>query len=79
MQRENFSTQVVVCRNSKGQIIKILTQFRPSYSPVYGEALAAQLAGVLAINGTLSSFSASSLWEAKKINSNVNFCTHYMA
>jgi hypothetical protein len=28
--RENFSTQAAVCRNSKGVIIKILTQVRPN-------------------------------------------------
>ena len=46
--RESFSTQAAVCRNSKGQIIKILSQVRPPCSPIYGEALAAHLAGVWA-------------------------------
>ena len=46
--KENLSTQAAVCRNSNGVIIKILTQVSPPCSPVYGEALAAKLAGVLA-------------------------------
>ena len=54
--REDFSTQVVVCRNSKGEIIKIITQVRPPCSPVYGEALATQLAGVLANSLQLNLF-----------------------
>jgi hypothetical protein len=109
--QEDFSIQAAVCWNSNGLIIKILSQFRPLCSPVYGEALAAQLAGILAtslkldmfilegdssivvsalqnpslimdwhiehvINDTISSFSASSLWEARKINRSANFCTH---
>jgi hypothetical protein len=45
--REGFSTQVAVCRNSKGEIIKAITQVSPPCSPVYGEALAAKLASVL--------------------------------
>jgi hypothetical protein len=31
------------------------------------------------INDTLTSFPVSSLWEARKINTNENFCTHYVA
>ena len=112
--REDFSTQAAVCRNSNGLIIKMLYQVRPPCSPVYGEALAAQLAGALAtsmkidefilegdssivvsalqnpahvldwhienvIIDTISSFSVSSLWEARKINRSANFCAHYMA
>ena len=45
--REGFSTQAVVCRNSNGEI-KILTQVSPPCSLVYEEALAAKLADVLA-------------------------------
>jgi hypothetical protein len=45
--REAFSTQAAVCRNSKGQIIKAITQVSPHASPVYGKALAAKLASVL--------------------------------
>ena len=54
--RKEFSTQATVCRNSNGEIIKILTQVRPSNSPVYGEALAAQLAGLLANSLQLDQF-----------------------
>jgi hypothetical protein len=45
--REGYSIQATVYKNSNGEIIKVLTQVRPPYSPMYGEALAAQLAGVL--------------------------------
>jgi hypothetical protein len=38
--REDFSTQAAVCRNSNGEIIKIITQVRPPCSPMYEEALA---------------------------------------
>jgi hypothetical protein len=54
--REDFFTQAAVCRNSKGEIIKIITQVRPPCSPVYEEALAAQLAGVLANSLQLDHF-----------------------
>jgi hypothetical protein len=54
--REGFSTQAVVCINSNGMIIKALTQVRPICNPVYGEALAAQLAGVLANSLKLDRF-----------------------
>jgi hypothetical protein len=46
--REEFSTQAAVCRDSNGVILKVLSQIRPSCSPVFGEALAAQLASDLA-------------------------------
>jgi hypothetical protein len=54
--REDFSTQATVCRNSNGEIIQILTQVRPSCSPIYGEALAAQLASHLAASLQLDHF-----------------------
>jgi hypothetical protein len=54
--REDFSTQAAVCRNSNGEIIKIITQVRPPCSPVYGEALATQLASVLANSLQLEQF-----------------------
>ena len=54
--RENFSIQAAICRNSKGMIIKILTQVRPPCSPVYGEALVVKLAGVLASSLQLEKF-----------------------
>ena len=54
--KEDFPTQAVVCRNSNGEIIKILTQVRPPCSPVYGEALATQLADVLANSLQLDQF-----------------------
>jgi hypothetical protein len=112
--REGFSAQAAVCRDSNGVILKILSQIRPSCSPVVGEALAAQLASVLAtsmkldrvilegdssvvisslqnpsyvmdwnidliIKDTLSIFSSSYVWEARKINRSANFCAHYAA
>jgi hypothetical protein len=46
--REDFSIQAAICKNSNGEIIKILTQVRPLYNPVYEKAPATQLAGVLA-------------------------------
>jgi hypothetical protein len=48
--RDEFSTQAAVCRDSNGVILKILSQIRPSCSPAFGEALAAQLASVLAFS-----------------------------
>jgi hypothetical protein len=54
--REGYSTQAAICRNSIGEIIKVLTQVRPPYSPVYGEVLAAQLTGVLANSLHLDQF-----------------------
>jgi hypothetical protein len=112
--REDFSAQAAVCRDSNGVILKVLSQILPSCSPVFGEALAAQLASDLAsfmkldqviiegdssvvisslqnpscvldwhidliIKDTISSFPASSLWEARKINRSANFCAHYAA
>jgi hypothetical protein len=112
--QEVFFAQAAVCRDSNGVILKVLFQIRPSCSPVFGEALAAQLASDLAssmkhdqvilegdssvvisslqnpfcvldwhidliIQDTISSFPASSLWEARKINRSINFCTHYAA
>jgi hypothetical protein len=53
---EVFSTQVAVCRNSKGKIIRILTQFRPPCSSTYDAALAAHLAALLAHSLKLSNF-----------------------
>jgi hypothetical protein len=54
--QEYFSIQATVCKNSNGLIIKMLSQVRPPCSPVYGEALAAQLVGVLAISLKLDMF-----------------------
>jgi hypothetical protein len=54
--REGFSTQAAVYRNSNGEIIKTLTQVSPPCSPVYVEALAAKLAGVLANTLDLEKF-----------------------
>jgi hypothetical protein len=41
--RNSFSAQAAVCRNSKGQIIHLLSQISPSCFPNVGEALATQL------------------------------------
>jgi hypothetical protein len=54
--QEGFFTQATVCRNSNGEIIKTLTQVSPPCSPVYGEAQAAKLAGVLANSLHLDKF-----------------------
>jgi hypothetical protein len=53
---EDFSIQVAVYGNSNGVIIKMLSQFRPPCSPVYGAALATQLAGVLGTSLKLNMF-----------------------
>ncbi|GLT55807.1 hypothetical protein SLA2020_288950 [Shorea laevis] len=42
--RESFSVQAAICCDSKGKIIKAVSQFNPSCDPTYGEALAASLA-----------------------------------
>jgi hypothetical protein len=47
--RDDFSTQAAVCRNSRRQIIKILSQVRRPCSPAYGEAQAAILACSLTV------------------------------
>ncbi|XP_059451120.1 lysM domain receptor-like kinase 10 [Corylus avellana] len=54
--RESFSVQAAVCRNSNGQIIKILSQVRPPCNPTYGEAQAALLAASLAASMHLDNF-----------------------
>jgi hypothetical protein len=46
--RDIFSAQPAVCRNHKGQIIKLVTQVNQFCQPYMGEALAAQLAVSLA-------------------------------
>jgi hypothetical protein len=37
--RDNFSTQVAVCRDSNGRIIKAISQISPACSPNFDEAL----------------------------------------
>jgi hypothetical protein len=54
--RDQFSAQAVVCRNSKGNIVKVISQINPSCDPNYGEALAAQLAVSLAASMNLKNF-----------------------
>jgi ribonuclease HI len=54
--RDNFSAQAAVCRNSKGNIIKAISQINPPCDPNYGEALAAQLAASLAASMKLKNF-----------------------
>jgi hypothetical protein len=54
--RDDFSTQAAVCRNSRGQIIKILSQVRPPCNPAYGEAQATLLACSLAVSLHLEKF-----------------------
>jgi hypothetical protein len=53
---EDFLTQAAVCRNSKGKIIRMLTQFRPHCSSTYDAALAAHLAALLAYSMKLNNF-----------------------
>jgi hypothetical protein len=53
---EDFSTHAAVCRNSKGKIIRMLTQFRPPCSSTYDAALAAHLAALLAYSMKLNNF-----------------------
>ena len=53
---EDFSTQSAVCRNCNGVITKMLSQFRPPCSTIYGAALAAQLAGILVSSLQLNNF-----------------------
>jgi hypothetical protein len=53
---EDFLTQATVYRNSKGKIIRMLTQFRPFCSPTYDAALAAHLAALLAYSMKLNYF-----------------------
>jgi hypothetical protein len=54
--REGFSIQAAICKNFNGVIIKTLTQVSPPYSPMYGEAQAAKLVGVLANSLHLDKF-----------------------
>jgi hypothetical protein len=53
---QDFSTQSVACRNTNGVIIKMLSQFRPPCSAIYGAALAAHLAGFLVSSLQLNNF-----------------------
>jgi hypothetical protein len=53
---EDFSTQSAVCRNSNGVIIKMVSQFWPPCSAIYGAALAAHLAGFLVSSLQLNKF-----------------------
>ena len=55
--RKTFSVQASVCRDSKGQIVKALSQINPQCDPNFGEALAAQLAVSLASSLKLTKFS----------------------
>ena len=54
--KEDFSIQAAVYKNSNGLILKMHSQVRPPCSPVYGEALVAQLVGVLATSLKLDMF-----------------------
>jgi hypothetical protein len=54
--RDQFSAQAVVYRNSKGNIIKAISQINPPCDPNYGEALVAQLATSLATSMNLKNF-----------------------
>jgi hypothetical protein len=54
--RDLFSFQAIVCRDSKGKIIKALYQFRPPCDPSYYETQAALLATSLATSLKLGNF-----------------------
>jgi hypothetical protein len=52
--RDHFSMQAAVCRDSKGQIVKALSQINPPCDSKFGEALATQLAASLAAQNFFS-------------------------
>jgi hypothetical protein len=54
--RDLFSFQAIVCRDSKGKIIKALYQFCPPCDPLYYETQAALLATSLATSLKLGNF-----------------------
>jgi hypothetical protein len=54
--RELFSVKAAICRNFKGQIIKIFSQVRPPCNPTYGKAQTAILAVSLAASFHLENF-----------------------
>jgi hypothetical protein len=53
---DTFSAQATVCRDSKGTIIKAISQISPSCDPNFGEALAALLVVALAVILQLKNF-----------------------
>jgi hypothetical protein len=54
--QDSFSSQVAICRNHNGQLIKIASQIQSKCSPNKGEALATQLAVSLATSLHLNRF-----------------------
>jgi hypothetical protein len=54
--RDQVFAQAAMCRNSKGNIIKAISQISPPCDPNYGEALATQLATSLAASMNLKNF-----------------------
>jgi hypothetical protein len=54
---ENFSVQAAVCKDSKGKIVKAISQTNPPCDPNFGEALATQLAASLTASLQLKNFS----------------------
>jgi hypothetical protein len=55
--RDKFSVQAAICRDSKGKIVKAISQVNPPCDPTFGEALATRLATSLAASLQLKSFS----------------------
>jgi hypothetical protein len=55
--QENFSVQAAMCRDSKGKIVKAISQVNPPRDPTFGETLATRLAASLAASSQLKSFS----------------------
>jgi hypothetical protein len=54
--KKQFSVQAAVYRDSKGHIIKAISQINPPCDATYGEALAAQLAASLIVSLNLKNF-----------------------
>ena len=54
---KQFSSQAAVCRDSKGHIIKAISQINPPCDANYVKALAAQLATSPAVSLKLKNFS----------------------
>ena len=55
--REQFSMQAEVCKDSKGHIVKAISQINPPCDPNFGKALAAQFVSSLATSLNLKKFS----------------------
>ena len=54
--RDSVSAQAAICRDSKGQVLRVFSQISPSCSPNVGKALAAQLVISLASSFSIDCF-----------------------